>query len=119
MEIIFTLWNEIIIRPMLNTLLVLYVVFFNNMGIAIIVFTAIVRLVTMPLTLKQIRSMQKMTALQPKMREIQERYAGDRARTSQETMKMYREAGVNPVGCLGPLVVQMPIVQVIGMPVVI
>ena len=43
------------------------------------------------------------------MKEVQERYGGDRARVSQETMKMYREAGVNPIGCLGPLVIQMPI----------
>ena len=109
MEIIFTLWTEIIIRPMLNTLLVLYVIFFNNMGIAIIMFTVLVRLATLPLTLKQIRQMRAMSDLQPKMREVQERYGGDRARVSQETMKMYREAGVNPIGCLGPLVIQMPI----------
>lgn len=94
---------------MLNTMLVLYVVFFNNMGIAIIALTVVVRLLTLPLTLKQVRQMRSMSTLQPKMREIQERFAGDRARISQETMKMYREAGVSPLGCLGPLVVQMPI----------
>ncbi len=109
MEIVFTLWTEIIIRPMLNTLLVLYVIFFHNMGIAIIMFTVLVRLVTMPLTLKQIRQMRAMSELQPRMKEVQERYGGDRSRVSQETMKMYREAGVNPIGCLGPLVIQMPI----------
>ena len=109
MEFFFLLWNEIIIRPMLNTLMVLYVVCFNNMGIAIIVFTVLVRLVTMPLTLKQIRQMRRMSQLQPRMREIQERYSGDRARVSQETMKLYRESGVSPIGCLGPLVVQLPI----------
>jgi YidC/Oxa1 family membrane protein insertase len=94
---------------MLNTLMVLYVIFFNNMGIAIIAFTVLVRLITLPLTLKQIRQMRAMTLLQPKMREIQERYSGDRARISQETMRMYRESGVSPLGCLGPLVIQMPI----------
>lgn len=109
MDLIFLLWNEVIIRPMLNTLMVLYVIFFNQMGIAIIVFTVLVRLVTLPLTLKQVRQMRSMTSLQPKMREIQERYRGDRARASQETMKMYREAGVSPLGCLGPFVVQLPI----------
>ena len=109
MEIIFTLWTEIIIRPMLNTLLVLYVIFFNSMGIAIIMFTVLVRVVTLPLTLKQVRQMRAMSELQPRMKEVQDRYGGDRARVSQETMKMYREAGVNPIGCLGPLVIQMPI----------
>ena len=109
MEFFFLLWNEVIIRPMLNTLMVLYVLCFNNMGIAIIVFTILVRLVTMPLTLKQIRQMRRMSQLQPRMKEIQDRYSGDRARVSQETMRLYRESGVSPVGCLGPLIVQMPI----------
>jgi YidC/Oxa1 family membrane protein insertase len=109
LDFFFVLWNEVIIRPMLNTLMVLYVVCFNNMGLAIIAFTILVRLVTLPLTLKQIRQMRRMSELQPRMREIQERYSGDRARVSQETMKLYRESGVSPIGCLGPLVVQLPI----------
>ncbi|MEE2882018.1 MAG: YidC/Oxa1 family membrane protein insertase [Chloroflexota bacterium] len=94
---------------MLNTLLVFYVLFFNQMGIAIIVFTLLIRLITLPLTLKQIRQMRAMTTLQPKMKEIQERYSGDRARISQETMKMYKDAGVSPLGCVGPLIIQLPI----------
>ncbi len=109
MEFFFLLWNEVIIRPMLNTLMVLYVLCFNNMGIAIIVFTILVRLVTMPLTLKQIRQMRRMSQLQPRMKEIQDRHSGDRTRVSQETMRLYRESGVSPVGCLGPLIIQMPI----------
>lgn len=109
MEAVVFLWNELIIRPMLNTLVVLYVISFSQMGIAIILLTILVRLATMPLTLKQLRQMRAMSGLQPKMREIQERYRNDRARVSQETMRMYREAGVNPIGCLGPMVVQMPI----------
>ena len=109
MDAFFVLWTEVIIRPMLNTLMVLYVISFNQMGIAIILFTIIVRGVTMPLTLKQVKQMRAMSVLQPRLREIQDRYRNDRARISQETMRMYREAGINPVGCLGPLVVQMPI----------
>lgn len=103
------IWREVIIRPMLNTLLVLYVVCFSQMGLAIILFTALVRVATIPLTVRQLRQMRAMTGLQPKAREIQQRYAGDRQRVSQETMRLYRESGVSPVGCLGPLIVQMPI----------
>lgn len=103
------LWNEVIIRPMLNTLLVLYVLCFYQMGVAIIAFTVLVRVVTIPLTIKQLRQMRAMTAMQPRVREIQQRYEGDRQRISQETMRLYRESGVNPIGCLGPLIVQMPI----------
>ena len=94
---------------MLNTLMVFYVISFEHMGIAIILFTVLVRAATMPLTLKQINQMRVMSTLQPKMKELQTRYSGDRARASQETMKLYKEAGVNPIGCLGPMVVQMPI----------
>ena len=107
--IFITLWNEVIIRPMLNTLLVLYVLCFAQMGVAIIAFTALVRVVTIPLTVRQVRQMRAMTGLQPRVREIQERHAGDRTRISQETMQLYRQSGVSPVGCLGPLIVQMPI----------
>ena len=63
----------------------------------------------MPLTLKQLSQMRAMTTLQPKLKEIQDRYARDRTRVSQETMRMYREAGVSPFGCLGPMIIQMPI----------
>jgi YidC/Oxa1 family membrane protein insertase len=109
LEAIDFLWTEFIIRPMLNILMVLYVISFQQMGIAIILFTILVRVVTLPLSLRQISQMQRMTTLQPKLKEIQTRYARDRSRISQETMRMYREAGVSPIGCLGPLIIQMPI----------
>ena len=109
MEIISILWTEVIIRPMLNMLVVLYTVLFSQMGLAIIVLTALIRLVTMPLTLKQLNQMRAMSSLQPKIKEIQDRYARDRSRVSQETMRLYKEAGVSPFGCLGPMVVQMPV----------
>jgi YidC/Oxa1 family membrane protein insertase len=94
---------------MLNGLVVLYTIFFSQLGVAIIVMTALIRVVTMPLTLKQLNQMRAMSTLQPKLKEIQERYSRDRTRISQETMRMYREAGVSPIGCLGPMVIQMPI----------
>ena len=53
--------------------------------------------------------MRRMSQLQPRMKEIQDRHSGDRTRVSQETMRLYRESGVSPVGCLGPLIIQMPI----------
>jgi YidC/Oxa1 family membrane protein insertase len=109
LSIFVLLWNEVIIRPMLNTLLVLYVLCFSQMGMAIIVFTVLVRVATIPLTVRQVRQMRSMTGLQPRVREIQQRHAGDRQRISQETMRLYRETGVSPIGCLGPLIVQMPI----------
>ncbi|MBI4202078.1 MAG: membrane protein insertase YidC [Chloroflexi bacterium] len=109
MEIISLLWNEIILNPMQNGLVLLYAFTGQNFGITIIIFTIVVRLITLPLTLKQVRSTKKMSELQPRMAALQRRYGKDRARLSQETMRLYKEAGVNPLGCLGPMVIQLPI----------
>ena len=104
-----TLFNFVIIDPMINGLALLYLIFFNQFWLAIIVFTIMVRLGTLPLTLKQMRQMRSMSAISPRIKEIQERFGKDRTRVSQETMKIYREAGVNPLGCIGPMVIQLPI----------
>jgi len=102
-------WSTIIIQPMVNSLLLLYWVFFSNFGIAIIAFTMLVRLVMVPLTIKQSRQIKAMNGLQPLMKQLQEKYKNDRQRVSQETMKLYKEHGVNPLGCLGPMFIQFPI----------
>ena len=109
MEFISLVWDEAIIKPMVNSMVFLYYLFFGNFGLAIISFTIIVRLGMIPLSLKQSRQMRAMSKLQPKMKEIQERYKNDRSRASQETMKLYKEEGVSPLGCLGPMIIQMPI----------
>ena len=109
MEVIGDIWNAVIIGPMVNSLVLLYSIFFKNFGISILVFTLIVRVIMIPMTLKQSRQLKAMSALQPKLKEIQERYSKDRQRVSQETMRLYREQGVNPLGCLGPMFIQFPI----------
>jgi YidC/Oxa1 family membrane protein insertase len=103
------LWNEGILRPMVNSLVLLYALVGHNLGVAIILFTIIIRLVTFPLTLKQLKQSKAMADLQPKLAEIQKRYAKDPRKRSEETMRLYRQAGVNPLGCLGPLLIQFPI----------
>jgi YidC/Oxa1 family membrane protein insertase len=94
---------------MLNGLVVLYTMLFSQMGLAVIVLTALIRLLTMPMTLKQLSQMRAMSGLQPKIKEIQDRYSRDKTRVSQETMRLYKEAGVSPFGCLGPMIIQMPV----------
>jgi YidC/Oxa1 family membrane protein insertase len=94
---------------MINSLIMLYQLFFSNFGLGIIFFTIAVRGLMFPLTLRQSRQIKQMGALAPKMREIQDKHAGDKPRASRETMRLYKEAGVNPIGCLGPMVVQFPI----------
>ncbi len=108
MEVIGYLWNVLLVTPMTNVLIVLNNVCFGSFGLAVIVFTIIMRGITFPLTLRQLRSSRAMSALQPKMQELQKKYK-DPKRRSEETMKLYREAGVNPLGCVLPMVVQMPI----------
>ena len=109
MEFIGQIWNSILIQPMVNSLVLLYSMANSNFGIAIVLFTIIIRAGMMPLTVKQSRQMKAMSALQPKLKEIQAKYKSDRQRQSQETMKMYKDNGVNPIGCLGPMFIQMPI----------
>ena len=109
MELLSTVWVEVIIRPMVNTLMVFYYFFAMSMGWSIIVFTLLMKTVMVPLTVKQGRQMKAMSAVQPKILQLQERYKDDKAKVQQETLKMYRQSGVNPVGCLGPMILQMPI----------
>jgi YidC/Oxa1 family membrane protein insertase len=103
------LWNTIILEPILNSLIALCSVFGGNFGLAIIVFTVIVRVALLPLTIRQTRSTKVMQELQPKLQELQKKYAKDQQKLQQEMVKLYREAGVNPLGCLWPLLIQLPI----------
>lgn len=103
------LWNVLLLQPMLNFLILLSHVLFSNFGLAIIFLTIIVRLIMLPLTLRQIRSTKAMTSLQPKLQEIQKKYSKDKQKLQQEVSKLYKEAGVNPLGCLWPMLIQLPI----------
>ena len=94
---------------MINSLVLLYYIAFSNFGLAIILFTVIIRAVLIPMTIKQARQMKAMQSIQPKLKALQERYKNDKQKASQETMKLYREQGVNPLGCLGPMFIQFPI----------
>ncbi len=78
-------------------------------GFSIIIFTILVRLATFPLNMQQIKSSKAMQDLQPRMKELQEKYKNDREKLAQEQMAMYKEAGVNPLGGCLPTLVQMPI----------
>jgi YidC/Oxa1 family membrane protein insertase len=83
-----------------------------NYGVAIILITIVVRLLLAPLMARQMRSMKRMSVLQPRMKEIQERFPDDRQKQSEAMMALYKEAGVNPLsmmtGCL-PMLLQIPV----------
>lgn len=82
---------------------------FGSYGIAIIVFGILVKTVTLPLTIQQLKSSRAMQKIQPLMQELQDKYKDDREKLAQEQMKLYREHGVNPLGGCLPLLIQMPI----------
>lgn len=81
----------------------------GNFGIAILLTTIVVKLLLFPLVYHSFKSMAKMRALQPKMKELQERYAADKQRQQQELLKLYQTEKINPVsGCL-PMLLQIPV----------
>jgi len=88
--------------------------FFHNSGgfgwgVSIVLLTVAIRALLVPLTFRQIKSMVRMQALAPQMKEIQAKYKQDKERQSQEMMKFYRENNVNPLGSCLPLVLQLPV----------
>ena len=102
-------WNLIIGNPVLNVLVALSQLLSGNFGLAIIVLTIIVRLISWPLTKRQLKSTKAMQDMQPKIQELQRKYGKNQQKLQQEMMKLYKEAGVNPLGCLWPMLVQFPI----------
>jgi YidC/Oxa1 family membrane protein insertase len=81
----------------------------RSYGLAIILLTVLVRVVLLPLTIRQTRSMQEMQKLQPKIKELQRKYKGNRQKVAEETQKLYREHQVNPLGGCLPLLLQLPV----------
>ncbi|HEY4695902.1 MAG TPA: YidC/Oxa1 family membrane protein insertase [Candidatus Hydromicrobium sp.] len=102
-----------ILRPIQNVLEYIVVFLYNhviaNYGIVIILLTIIVRIILIPLTISQTRSMAKMQKIQPELKELQKKYKDDKQKLQQETMEFYKKNNVNPLaGCL-PLIFQMPV----------
>jgi YidC/Oxa1 family membrane protein insertase len=78
-------------------------------GVAIILLTVLVRVVLLPLTLRQTRSMQAMQRIQPQIKELQRKHKGNRQKMNEEMMKLYKEHQVNPLGGCLPLLLQLPV----------
>jgi len=105
------IWTTFIQSPMVNILLYIYTFLFHNFGLAIIIFTLLIRLLTYPLTASQLKGQKKMQELtsSKKYQEIQKKYKDDREKLAQEQMKLYQEMGINPLGSCLPLIIQFPI----------
>jgi YidC/Oxa1 family membrane protein insertase len=107
-----TIWNTLIINPMVNTLLFIYSILWHNFGLSIIIFTLLIRLITHPLTIQQLKGASAMQDLQknPEWQEAQKKYKGDKEKLAQEQMKLYKELGINPFGSCLPTLIQFPII---------
>jgi YidC/Oxa1 family membrane protein insertase len=82
---------------------------FKNYGLSLIMFTILIKAALLPLTIKQLKSTQKMQDIQPELNKLQQRYKNDKEKLNQETMKIYTEKGVNPIGGCLPMLLQLPI----------
>ena len=78
-------------------------------GLSIVGLVIVIRILLIPLFVKQIKAQRNLQLIQPQMKEIQKKYAGDRQKQSEEMMKLYRESGTNPLSSCLPILVQAPI----------
>ena len=102
------IWQTLLETPLINMMVLISVLTFGSYGLAILVFTVISRALMFPLTLRTLNAAKAMQEIQPQIKDIQKKYSDPRRR-SEETMKLYKESGVNPLGCLGPQLIQFPI----------
>jgi YidC/Oxa1 family membrane protein insertase len=103
------IWDVIALGPMINILIGLSDILFGSFGLTIIVLTIIIRAAMYPLTRKQLKATKAMQDLQPKLAELQKKHGKDSQKLAAEQMKLYKESGVSPAGCLLPMLIQMPI----------
>jgi len=103
-------FNLILYQPLFNILILLYTYLpGHDFGVAVIILTLIIKLILLPTSLKAIRSQKMMSDLQPKLKEIQEKYKDNKEKQSQEIFKFYQKTKTNPFsGCL-PLLLQLPV----------
>jgi YidC/Oxa1 family membrane protein insertase len=100
---------DLILNPFVTLLTLLYSVLGQDIVLAIVVFTILVRIAILPLTAQQQRSAKAMQQLQPELKKLQDKYKNDREKLAQEQMALYKEHGVNPFGGCLPLLIQFPI----------
>lgn len=100
---------DLILNPFVTILAWLYAALNQDIVLAIVVLTVIIRILTFPLFAKQQESSKKMQQIQPQLKKLQEKYKNDKEKLSQAQMKLYKENKVNPVGGCFPMVIQFPI----------
>jgi YidC/Oxa1 family membrane protein insertase len=105
------MFTTIIIQPIFNLLVLIYALLpGHNFGMAIIIFTIIVRMLMWPLVKKQLHNAKAMRALAPELKKIKAASKGDKKKESALTMELYKERGINPFSSIFILLVQLPII---------
>ena len=103
------IWNLVISQPLLNALLFLYSLLGRSFGLTIIVFTLLVRVLTLPVTQQQMRWSKASQEIQPKIQELQKKYKNEPEKFTREQSQLYKEAGISQFGCLVPFLIQFPV----------
>lgn len=104
------MFTTLIVQPIFNILVFIYAILpGHNFGLALIIFTVLVRMLLWPLVKKQLRQVKVMRKVQPELKKIKAAAKGDRQKESVMTMALYKEYGVNPFGSIGVLFLQLPI----------
>jgi YidC/Oxa1 family membrane protein insertase len=103
------LYNTILYEPVLNLLIYLYnVIPGNDIGIAIIVLTVIIKLILLPFSAQSIKSQKALQEIQPKLEALKKKYKDDKEKLASETMLLYKQQKVNPLSSCLPLLIQFP-----------
>ncbi|MBP9760754.1 MAG: membrane protein insertase YidC [Candidatus Magasanikbacteria bacterium] len=102
------LFEIILFQPIFNGFVALYNVL-PDVGLVILIITVIIKVVLYPLTTASIKAQKSLTELQPKLEELKQKHKGNQQEIAQETMKLYKEHKVNPLGSCLPILIQLPI----------
>lgn len=107
------IWNTIFVYPLSWIITKIAEIFNESYGLSIVIVTVIIRLLILPLSMKQIKSSRAMQEIQPQLKEIQKKYSSKDAKTQQklqqETMQLFQRNGVNPLAGCFPIIIQMPV----------
>lgn len=107
------IWNSILFNPAINIFVFFYKISDSNLGLAIVILTIVLRIVLWPLLKSQLESTKNMQKVQPRLTEIQKKYASDVVKLREEQMKIFKEEGVNPLGSCFSLIIQIPILYAV------
>lgn len=103
------IWDKYFVKPLSDSMDWFADLLWGQYGLSILVVTIIIRLIILPLTLKQYRSSKRMQEIQPELQKLKEKFKDDVKKQQEETMKLFQKHGVNPLaGCL-PILIQMPV----------